>query len=213
MRDLSLPPHSISAPRNCLTLTTLLFDFARLRKPSRLILRPWSFPATCRMHIYLPIFKIPGPRQKAGAAHKLKPLSIPPVASENLQDLVLALGSLGLTRNNRGFNVPGYCCQVLMTPLSRLDTQSQTFTLEYLLILMYAWFHASLKLIILAASWLLVFATLCLSFTDLGGLPPCQVCSLSSTFHVYHSICYRTEDYHCISVSHLFLLNSVYLII
>ena len=45
------------------------------------------------------IFEIPGPQQKAGAAHELNPLSIPPVASGNLQDPVFVPGSLGLTRN------------------------------------------------------------------------------------------------------------------
>ena len=99
VRDLSLPPHSISTPRNCTTLATLLFDFACLRKPSHIILRPCSFPATRRMRIYLPIFEIPGPQQKAGAAHELKPLSIPPVASGNLRDPVFVPGSLGLTHN------------------------------------------------------------------------------------------------------------------
>ena len=98
-RDLSLPPRSISASGNCLTLVTLLFDFARYRKPSRLILRLYNFLMTHRMHIYLPLSEIPGPRQKAGAAHELKPLSIPPVASGNLRDPVFAPGSLGLTHN------------------------------------------------------------------------------------------------------------------
>ena len=102
--DLSLLPCSTSASGNCLTLATPIFVFTRLRKPSRLILRPYSFPATRRTHIYLPIFEIPGPRQKAGAAHELKPLSIPPVTSRNLQDPVFAPGGLGLTRNNSSFH-------------------------------------------------------------------------------------------------------------
>ena len=91
--NLSLPPHSISAPGNCTTLTTLLFDFTCLWKPSHLILQPCSFPATCRMRIYLPIFEMPGPQQKAGAAHELKPLSIPPISSGNLRDPVFAPGN------------------------------------------------------------------------------------------------------------------------
>ena len=98
-RDLSFLPRSTSASGNCLTLTTPIFVFTRLRKPSRLILRPCSFPVTCRMRIYLPIFKIPGPQQKAGAAHELKPLSIPSITSGNLQDPVFAPGGLGLIRN------------------------------------------------------------------------------------------------------------------
>ena len=100
--DLSLPPRSTSVSRNCLTLATSLFIFTRLWKPSCLILRPCSFPATCRTRIYLPIFEIPGLRQKAGAVHELKPLSIPPIAPGNLRDPVFAPGSLGLTRNNAG---------------------------------------------------------------------------------------------------------------
>ena len=51
------------------------------------------------MCIYLHIFKIPGPQQKASAVHKLKPLSIPPVTSGNLRDPIFASGSLGLTHN------------------------------------------------------------------------------------------------------------------
>ena len=82
--DLSLPPHSILASGNCSTLATLLFGFTHYRKPSRLILQPCNFPVTCGMRIYPPVFEIPGPRQKAGAAHKLMPLSIPPVTSRNL---------------------------------------------------------------------------------------------------------------------------------
>ena len=97
--DLSLPPRSTSTSGNCLTLATLIFVFMRLWKPSHLVLRPCSFPATRRMRIYLPIFEIPGPQQKAGAAHELKPLSIPPVASGNLRDPVFVPGSLGLTHN------------------------------------------------------------------------------------------------------------------
>ena len=51
--------------------------------------------------VHIPaIFEIPGLQQKAGAAHELKPLSIPPVASRNLQDPIFTLGSLGLTRNS-----------------------------------------------------------------------------------------------------------------
>ena len=50
---------------------------------------------------HIPIcLEIPGLRQKAGAAHELKPLSIPPVTSGNLWDLVFTPGSLGLTRNS-----------------------------------------------------------------------------------------------------------------
>ena len=98
-RDLSLPPRRASASRNCLTLVTLLFDFAHYREPSRLILRLYNFLTTRRTCIYLPLSEIPGPRQKAGAAHELKPLSIPPIASGNLRDPVFAPGSLGLTRN------------------------------------------------------------------------------------------------------------------
>ena len=99
--DLSLLPRSTSTSGNCLTLATPIFVFTRLQKPSHLILRPCSFPVNCRMRIYLPIFEIPGPRQKAGAAHKLKPLSIPPITSGNLRDLVFTPGSLGLTRNRQ----------------------------------------------------------------------------------------------------------------
>ena len=99
-RDLSLPPRSTSTFGNCLTLATLIFVLTHLRKPSHLVLRPCSFPATHRTRIYLPIFEIPGLRQKAGAAHELKPLSIPPVASGNLRDPVFVPGSLGLTRNS-----------------------------------------------------------------------------------------------------------------
>ena len=99
-RDLSLPPRRTSTSGNCLTLVTLLFDFTHYQKPSRLILRLYDFLTTRRTRIYLPLSEIPGPRQKAGAAHKLKPLSIPPVTSGNLRDLVFAPGSLGLTRNN-----------------------------------------------------------------------------------------------------------------
>ena len=51
------------------------------------------------MRIYPPIFKIPGLQQKAGAAHELKPLSIPPVTSGDLRDPVFTPGSLGLTCN------------------------------------------------------------------------------------------------------------------
>ena len=101
-RDLSLPPHSTSTSGNCLTLATLLFVFTCLWKPSCLILQPCSFPANCRTRIHLPIFEIPGLRQKAGAAHELKPLSIPPVTSRNLRDPVFAPGSLGLTHNKLG---------------------------------------------------------------------------------------------------------------
>ena len=82
-----------------MTLVTLLFDFAHYRKPSRLILRLYDFLTTRRMHIYLPLSEIPGPRQKAGAVHELKPLSIPPVTSGNLRDPVFAPGSLGLICN------------------------------------------------------------------------------------------------------------------
>ena len=35
---------------------------------------------------------------------------------------------------------------------------------------------------------------------DLWGLPLCQICSQL----LFPCICYRTEDYHCVSVSHLF---------
>ena len=72
---------------------------AHHRKISCLILQPCSFPATCRMCIYPPIFERPGPRQKAGTVHELKPLSIPPITSGNLQGPVFTPGSLGLTRN------------------------------------------------------------------------------------------------------------------
>ena len=88
-----------SASGNCLTLVTLLFSFVHFRKPSRLVLRLYDFLTPRRTHIYLPLSEIPGPRQKAGAAHELKPLSIPPVVSRNLQDPVFAPCSLGLTRN------------------------------------------------------------------------------------------------------------------
>ena len=88
-----------SASGNCLTLKTLSFDFAHFRKPSRLVLRLYDFLTPRRTRIYLPLSEIPGPRQKAGAAHELKPLSIPPVVSGNLRDPVFAPGSLGLTRN------------------------------------------------------------------------------------------------------------------
>ena len=99
--DLSLPPRRTSASGNCLTLITLLFDFAHYRKPSRLILRLYDFLTTRRTCIYLPLSEIPGPQQKAGAVHELKPLSIPPVTSGNLRDPVFMPGSLGLTRNTR----------------------------------------------------------------------------------------------------------------
>ena len=99
-RDLSLLPHRASASGNCLTLVTLLFDFAHYQKPSRLILRLYNFLTARRTRIYLPLSEIPGPQQKAGTAHELKPLSIPPVASGNLRDLVFAPGSLGLTHNS-----------------------------------------------------------------------------------------------------------------
>ena len=98
--DLSLPPHSILASGNCLTLVTLLFNFMHYRKPSHLTLQLCNFPATHGTRIYLHISEIPGPQQKAGTAHELKPLSIPPVASGNLQDPVFALGGLGLTHNS-----------------------------------------------------------------------------------------------------------------
>ena len=88
-----------STSGNCLTLATLLFDFALYRKPSRLIPQLCNCLTAHRMHISLPLSEIPGPRQKAGAAHELKPLYIPPVTSGNLRDPVFALGSLGLTRN------------------------------------------------------------------------------------------------------------------
>ena len=84
-----------------------------LPDPSRLILRLYDFLTTRRMHIYLPLSEIPGLRQKAGTAHELKPLSIPPVTSGNLRDPVFAPGSLGLTRN-RGCQPhlldPGHGC-------------------------------------------------------------------------------------------------------
>ena len=99
VRDLSFLPRSTSASRNCLTLATPIFVFTRLRKPSHLILQPCSFPATRRMRIYLPIFETPGPRQKAGAAHELKPLPIPPITSGNLRDPVFTPGGLGLICN------------------------------------------------------------------------------------------------------------------
>ena len=87
------------ASGNCLTLATLFFDFALYRKTSRLILRLYNCLTARRTRIYLPLSKIPGPRQKAGAAHELKPLSIPPVTSGNLRDPVFEPGSLGSTRN------------------------------------------------------------------------------------------------------------------
>ena len=82
-----------------MTHTILISVFMRLWKPSRLILQPCSFPVDRRTHIYLPIFEIPGPQQKACAAHELKPLSIPPIASGTLRDPVFVPGSLSLTRN------------------------------------------------------------------------------------------------------------------
>ena len=99
--DLSLPPRRASASGNCLTLVTLLFDFAHYRKPSRLIHRLYDFLTARRTRIYLPLSEIPGPQQKASAVHELKPLSIPPVTSGNLRDPVFAPGSLGLTHNNQ----------------------------------------------------------------------------------------------------------------
>ena len=74
------------ASGNCSTLVTLLFNFTHYWKPSRHILQLYNFPVTHGMHIYLHISEIPGPQQKAGAAHELKPLSIPPVTSRNLRD-------------------------------------------------------------------------------------------------------------------------------
>ena len=59
-----------------------------------------SFPTIHEERIYLHMFEIPGPQQKAGTGHELKPLSIPPVTSGNLQDLIFALGSIGLTHNS-----------------------------------------------------------------------------------------------------------------
>ena len=98
--DLSSPPRSISTSGNCLTRSTPLFFLLRLQKFSHLILRPSSFPAALsRTYTHLSL-EIPGPRQKAGTAHELKPLSIPPVTSGNLQDLVFVPGSLGLIRNS-----------------------------------------------------------------------------------------------------------------
>ena len=85
-----------------MTLATPLFDFALYRKPSRLIPRLCNCLTARRTRIYLPLSEIPGPRQKAGAAHELKPLSLPPVTSGNLRDPVFAPGSLGLTRNKPG---------------------------------------------------------------------------------------------------------------
>ena len=108
--DLSLPPCSISTSRNCLTRTILISIFTRLQKPSHLVLRPCSFPVTRRTCIYLPIFEIPGLQQKAGTAHELKPLSIPPVASGNLRDPVFVPGSLGLTCNSVAQYAASCCC-------------------------------------------------------------------------------------------------------
>ena len=97
--DLSSPPRSISAYGNCLTCSTPLFFLLCLRKLSRLILRPSSLPAALsRAYTHLSL-EIPGLRQKAGAAHELKPLSIPLVTSGNLRDSVFVPGSLGLIRN------------------------------------------------------------------------------------------------------------------
>ena len=103
--DLSSPPHSISASGNCLTRSTPLFFLLRLRKLSRLILRPSSLPAALSCAYTHLSLEIPGPQQKAGAAHELKPLSIPLVTSGNLQDSVFAPGSLGLTRNTDVWNL------------------------------------------------------------------------------------------------------------
>ena len=98
--DLSFPPHSISASGNCLTLATLLSFLSCLQKLSRLILRLCSFQRLIGSAYTRLSLEIPGPRQKAGAAHELKPLSIPLITSGNLRDPVFALGSLGLTRNS-----------------------------------------------------------------------------------------------------------------
>ena len=87
------------ASRNCSTLEPLPFDFTPTRNYSCSTPRLYNFPATHGKCIYLHIFEIPGPQQKAGAAHELKPLSIPPVTSRNLWDLIFTSGSLGLTHN------------------------------------------------------------------------------------------------------------------
>ena len=75
------------------------FFLLRLWNLSRLILQPSSLPAALSRAYTHPSLEIPGPRQKAGAAHELKPLSIPLVTSGNLRDSVFVPGSLGLTHN------------------------------------------------------------------------------------------------------------------
>ena len=99
--DLSSPPHSIPASGNCLSRSTPLFFLLCLQNLSHLIPQPSSLPAALsRTYTHLSL-EIPGPRQKAGAAYELKPLSIPLVTSGNLRDSVFVPGSLGLIRNNR----------------------------------------------------------------------------------------------------------------
>ena len=89
------------ASGNCLTLEPLLFDFTPNQKLFPQYQQHYDFPVTCGKHIHLHIFEIPGLWQKASTVHKLKPLSIPPIASRNLWDPIFALGSLGLICNTK----------------------------------------------------------------------------------------------------------------
>ena len=117
--DLSSPPCSISASGNCLSRSTPLFFLLHLWNLSRLIPRPSGLPAALsRTYTHLSL-EIPGPRQKAGAVHELKPLSIPLVTSGNLRDSVIVLGSLGLIRNMRCNSLWSICLNLTCAQGSR----------------------------------------------------------------------------------------------